>query len=147
MRRMNDLSTEGGNVKRLTQRCEVDTHMHSSGLRQWPWSASQPRRHRAVTKRKLSLAHHKDKARTCKRKTLNVYMARMDRWIWMKIGGRTQVLAEIVQLRCQRTRRCNKERGSLASRPGRGRASRVHRPFILRYTTRSEILYQLYIQI
>lgn len=54
MRRMNDLDMEEGNVKRLSQRCEVDTHMHSSGLRQWPCSASQPGRHRAATKRNVN---------------------------------------------------------------------------------------------
>lgn len=36
----------------LVHRCEVDTHMHSSGLAQWPCSASQPGRQRAVNKKK-----------------------------------------------------------------------------------------------
>lgn len=40
----------------------MGTHMHSSGLRQWPCSASQPGKHRAVTKGIRSLVHHKDKA-------------------------------------------------------------------------------------
>lgn len=61
---MNDLDTEGGNVRRLAQRCEVGTHMHSSGLRQWPCSASQPGRHRAETKRIHSLARLEDKEHT-----------------------------------------------------------------------------------
>lgn len=79
MRRMNDLDAEGG--RRLAQKCEVDTHMHSSGLRQWPCSASQPGRHLAVTKRIHSLAHHETKRTHNERRISLIYAEGCERLI------------------------------------------------------------------
>lgn len=118
-------------MKRLAQWCEVDTHMHSSGLRQWPCSASQPGRHRAATKEIGSLAPRRDKAGTQWSQRVGTALAAK-----RSIALRTQfrALAQPWNLRDIAKDTQQRERFVSVGSRGRGHA---HRSFILACAARS----------